>query len=230
MANTIEVITKQPVEQLQQVQAVATPANLTEVVIALAFTGILSVIMYKTFKKSRSELVYDSKFNVTLVMIAIVVTLMLKLVESNLALSVGIMGSLSIVRFRTNTKDPRDLGFVFWAMGIGLASATSSWEIGLLGSIVLAIFLLFTSDRKESKGAMLVVIRGSESNVPLIADTVLRNVSNARLKAENLLADSYEMVYEIKTTHEVEQKLLGEIMTITGVDSVNMLAPSAEVF
>lgn len=186
--------------------------------------------MYRTFKNSRSEIVYDSKFNVTLVMIGIVVTLMLQLVGSNLALSVGIMGSLSIVRFRTNTKDPRDLGFVFWAMGIGLASATSNWEIGLIGSIILAVFLSLTSDRKATEGAMLVVVRGGNSNVPLIADTVLRNVSNARLKAENLLTDSFEIVYEIKTSHEIQQKLMSEIMTVDGVDSVNMLAPSAEVF
>lgn len=231
MNNTIEVITKTPVEELQQVQQVVpTPVNLMDVIINLAYTGLLCFIMYRTFKNSRSEIVYDSKFNVTLVMIGIVVTLMLQLVGSNLALSVGIMGSLSIVRFRTNTKDPRDLGFVFWAMGIGLASATSNWEIGLIGSIILAVFLSLTSDRKATEGAMLVVVRGGNSNVPLIADTVLRNVSNARLKAENLLTDSFEIVYEIKTSHEIQQKLMSEIMTVGGVDSVNMLAPSAEVF
>ena len=231
MNNTIEVITKTPVEELQQVQQVVpTPVNLMDVIITLTYTGLLCFIMYRTFKNSRSEIVYDSKFNVTLVMIGIVVTLMLQLVGSNLALSVGIMGSLSIVRFRTNTKDPRDLGFVFWAMGIGLASATSNWEIGLIGSIILAVFLSLTSDRKATEGAMLVVVRGGNSNVPLIADTVLRNVSNARLKAENLLTDSFEIVYEIKTSHEIQQKLMSEIMTVDGVDSVNMLAPSAEVF
>ncbi len=230
MANTIEVITKQPLEQIQQIQPAAAPVNIWAVILTLAYTGILCIIMYQTFKHSRSEIIYDSKFNVTLVMIAVVVTLMLQLVGSNLALSVGIMGSLSIVRFRTNTKDPRDLGFVFWAMGIGLASATANWPIGLLGSIVLGIFILLTSDKLATKGAMLVVVRGSNANVPQIADTVLRNVSNARLKAENLLTDSFEVVYEIKTTQQVEQKLLNEVMTIPGVDSVNMLAPSAEVF
>lgn len=209
---------------------VVEPVSLSEVFISLAFTGILAGIMYFTFKNSRPELVYDPKFNVTLVMISIVVTLMLQLVGSNLALSVGIMGSLSIVRFRTNTKDPRDLGFVFWSMAIGLASATSNWVIGLVGSVVLALFIIWTSDKAISSNVMLVVIRGSEANVPQIADTVLRNVSNARLKAQNLLGESFEVVYEIKTTHEIEQRVVSEIMTIEGVDSVNMLAPSAEVF
>lgn len=205
------------------------PISLSMVLVTLAFATVLSAIMYFAFKRSRSAIMYDQKFNVTLVMIAFMVTLMLQLVQSNVALSVGIMGSLSIVRFRTNTKDPRDLGFVFWAMGIGLASATSNWMIGILGTLMMATFVIVSSKVKSDNGVMLVVIRGGEANVPLITDTVLRRVKTARLKAENLLRGSFEVVYEIKTTAESEQRLLNELMTIDGVDSVNMLAPSAEI-
>lgn len=205
------------------------PLDIMEVVISIGVTILLSVIMFFTFKYSRSGMVYDPKFNATLVLISLVVTLIMNLIQSNLALSVGMMGSLSIVRFRTNTKDPRDLGFVFWAMAIGLASATQNLFVGLIGSAVIAVFLFITGDRRTSSRSMLVVIRGSRSNVPLIADTVLRNVNNARLKAQNLLPESFELVYEIKTRSEIEQRLLDELMTIDGVDSVNMLAPSAEV-
>lgn len=205
------------------------PVDVLEVAFSLGVTLFLAVIMFFTFKYSRSGMVYDPKFNSTLVLIALVVTIIMHLIQTNLALSVGMMGSLSIVRFRTNTKDPRDLGFVFWAMAIGLASATQNFVIGLIGSVVIAVFLFITGDRRTSSRSMLVVIRGSRSNVPLIADTVLRNVSNARLKAQNLLPESFELVYEIKTRSEVEQRLLDELMTIDGIDSVNMLAPSAEV-
>jgi hypothetical protein len=221
---------QQPQQPLSEVNAVPiTPITLDNVLITLLFASLLSAIMYFSFKKSRSALMYDQKFNVTLVMIAIVVTLMMQLVQSNIALSVGIMGSLSIVRFRTNTRDPRDLGFVFWAMGIGLASATSNWLIGIIGTLVMSIFVIYTSRSKADSSAMLVVIRGNNANVPLITDTVMRRVNTARLKAQNLLTDSFEVVYEIKTSSEVEQSLLHELMTIDGVDSVNMLAPSAEV-
>lgn len=220
--------TQQPMEQLSAIQGVE-PVAFGDVLVTIIFASILSAMMYYSFKKSRSAIMYDQKFNVTLVMIAMIVTLMLQLVQSNVALSVGIMGSLSIVRFRTNTKDPRDLGFVFWAMGIGLASATSNFMIGILGTLLMSAFVILTSQVKSDSGAMLVVIRGSEANVPLITDTVLRRVNTARLKAENLLHNSFEVVYEIKASAEVEQRLLKEIMTIDGVDSVNMLAPSAEV-
>lgn len=205
------------------------PISLTNVLMTLVFASLLSAIMYYAFRRSRPAISYDQKFNVTLVMIALMVTLMLQLVQTNVALSVGIMGSLSIVRFRTNTKDPRDLGFVFWAMGIGLASATANWSIGILGSVLMAVFVIFSSQTRTDTDAMLVIIRGSEANVPLITDTVIRSVKTARIKAENLLTGSFEVVYEIKAASDVQQRLLREIMTIDGVDSVNMLAPSAEV-
>lgn len=205
------------------------PISLTNVLMTLVFASLLSAIMYYAFRRSRPAISYDQKFNVTLVMIALMVTLMLQLVQTNVALSVGIMGSLSIVRFRTNTKDPRDLGFVFWAMGIGLASATANWSIGILGSVLMATFVILSSQTRTDTDAMLVIIRGSEANVPLITDTVIRSVKTARIKAENLLTGSFEVVYEIKAASDVQQRLLREIMTIDGVDSVNMLAPSAEV-
>lgn len=208
----------------------AVPAlNLGVVLVTILFASVLSAIMYYSFRKSRPAISYDQKFNVTLVMISLIITLMLQLVQSNVALSVGIMGSLSIVRFRTNAKDPRDLGFVFWAMGIGLASATANWSIGILGSILMSAFVIFSSQTRTDADAMLVIIRGSKANVPLISDTVHRSINTARLKAQNLLEGSFEVVYEIKAESDVQQTLLKEIMTIEGVDSVNMLAPSAEV-
>lgn len=217
--------------QLSELAPIETvpPISLTNVLITIVFAGVLSAIMYYSFRKSRPAISYDQKFNVTLSMIALMVTLMLQLVQTNVALSVGIMGSLSIVRFRTNAKDPRDLGFVFWAMGIGLASATANWSIGIIGSVLMSVFVIYSSQTRTDSDAMLVIIRGSKANVPLITDTVIRSVKTARLKAENLLTSSFEVVYEIKTTSETQQRLLKEIMTIDGVDSVNMLAPSAEI-
>lgn len=200
-----------------------------DVLIGLGFTALLTTMMFITFKKSRPSISYDEKFNVTLAMIALMSTIIMQMVQTNIALSVGIMGSLSIVRFRTNTKDPRDLGFVFWAMGIGLSAATNNYLIGTVGSILMSIFIIMTSSAKNSSNSMLVIIRGSKANVALITATVLHDVPNARIKAENLLENSFEVVYEIRTTHDVQHRLLNKLKTIDGVDTVNMLAPSAEL-
>lgn len=77
---------------------------------------------------------------------AIMSTILMDLIQSNLALSLGMLGSLSIVRFRTNIKDPRDIGFIFWAMAIGIASATQSYLIGIIGSVVLGAVMIITKN------------------------------------------------------------------------------------
>lgn len=94
-----------------------------DVLLSLAFTLLLSGVMYYTFKKSHSEITYDNKYNIMLIILAIVSTIIMQLIRSNLALSLDMLGSLSLIRFLTNVKDPRDIGFVFWAMSIGISSS-----------------------------------------------------------------------------------------------------------
>ena len=104
MEDVLVEIQQSPVQEsmteIGAIQGVA-PISLNMVLVTLVYASALSAIMYFAFKRSRSAIMYDQKFNVTLVMIAFMITLMLQLVQSNVALSVGIMGSLSIVRFRT---------------------------------------------------------------------------------------------------------------------------------
>ena len=219
----------QILELFQQNTAPTAKLDVFTVLFSLTFTIFLSAIMFFTFKKCHAKMNYDHKYNITLVMLAIVSTILMQLIKQNLALSLGMLGSLSLVRFRTNIKDPRDLGFVFWAMSIGIASSSEGWFIGIVGSILLSIFMIATGDSQTQSNAMLLVIRGNQANIPLIADIVFDTPGNSRLKAQNLLTYSFELVYEIKTKHEVEQQLAEQIMAVPGVDTVNILAPSAEM-
>lgn len=199
------------------------------VLVSLGYTLFLSAVMFFTFKKCHAKMSYDHKYNITLVMLAIVSTILMQLIKQNVALSLGMLGSLSLVRFRTNIKDPRDLGFVFWAMAIGIASSSEGWFIGFIGSLLLMIFMIATGDNVASSNTMLLVIRGNKANIPYISDIVFDTPGNSRLKAQNLLQDSFELVYEIKTQQADEQRLAAEIMSVEGVDTVNVLAPSAEL-
>lgn len=203
--------------------------SISTILISLSYTILLAAIMFFTFKKCHSPMSYDQKYNITLVMLAIVSTVLMQLIKQNLALSLGMLGSLSIVRFRTNIKDPRDLGFVFWAMTIGIASSSGGWFLGLIGSILLAIFMIATGDNKSQNQSMLLVIRGSKTDMSKIKAILTSSTANTHIKAQNLLTDSFELVYEVKTKHLDEQKLAEEIMSIPGVDTVNILAPSSDL-
>lgn len=155
---------------------------------------------------------------------AIMSTILMDLIQSNLALSLGMLGSLSIVRFRTNIKDPRDIGFIFWAMAIGIASATQSYLIGIIGSVVLGAVMIITKKRGEAERQFLLVIRGSNTDLDGIQNVVKSCTRTNLVKAKNILSDSFELVYEIQIPEKNGNQVIENIFELGGVDSVNLLA------
>ena len=155
---------------------------------------------------------------------AIMSTILMYLIQSNLALSLGMLGSLSIVRFRTNIKDPRDIGFIFWAMAIGIASATQSYLIGIIGSVVLGAVMIITKKRGEAERQLLLVIRGSNTDLDGIQNVVKSCTRTNLVKAKNILSDSFELVYEIQIPEKNGNQVIENIFKLGGVDSVNLLA------
>lgn len=199
------------------------------VIFSLGFALGLAAVMFATFKRVHSKMSYDENYNIMLVMLAIVSTILMQLIQSNLALSLGMLGSLSLVRFRTNIKDPRDIGFVFWAMGIGIAASSQAFFIGIAGSVLLAVLMVWSSNNSVASNTMLIVIRGSQANAEKITDTVASYSNTSRVKAHNLLADSFELVYEIRASEKNQVSLAEHVKEFEGVDTVNLLALSAEM-
>lgn len=167
---------------------------------------------------------YQPKFAATLIALALISTILMDLIQSNLALSLGMLGSLSIVRFRNNIKDPRDIGFIFWAMAIGIASATQSYLIGIIGSVVLGAVMIITKKRGEAERQLLLVIRGSNTDLDGIQNVVKSCTRTNLVKAKNILSDSFELVYEIQIPEKKGNQVIENIFELGGIDSVNLLA------
>ena len=197
-----------------------TKENLISLVVSLVF----ALIMWATYKLSYNREEYKVNFAVTIVSLAIISTILMDLIKSNLALSLGMLGSLSIVRFRTNIKDPRDIAFIFWSMAIGIASATESYIIAILGSAVLALTMILSKKRYNNIHTMLLVVRGSQSDIDCIQNIIMTRTNNCNVKAKNILADSFEMVYEVDINAEEENSIIDDIFMLKGIDSVNLLA------
>ena len=113
-----------------------------QILISFIATVFLSLFVYFIYKKTHTSALYSKSFNITLVMIAIITAMVMMLIGSNLALSLGMVGALSIIRFRTAVKEAKDSAFLFWAIGIGLSCGTGVYLIALIGSIFIAIVLL----------------------------------------------------------------------------------------
>lgn len=191
----------------------------------LGFAAFLAMLLFITYKIAHSRNTYQPKFAVTLVIMAFVSTILMDLIQSNLALSLGMLGSLSIVRFRTNIRDPRNIGFIIWAMAIGLTAATMSFIAGLLGSVILATLMIVTKKDDDLIDDKLLVVRGSVSDLDRI-QLIVDGIGSSKIKAKNILSDSFELVYEVRISDWDSNRVINDIFKIGGIDAVNLLSPT----
>lgn len=203
--------------------------RIEQILIILSFSIILSAVLCLTYKFSHTTLTYSKKFNITLAMITFLSTVFMIIIKTNLMLSVGMLGALSIVRFRTNIKDTRDAGFIFWALCIGITSATRNYFLGGISSILMCLFVLVTSKESKNSEALLLVVRGQNTDIKLIQDIVNEANGTNKIKAKNILSNSFELVYELKLAKDEDNKIIENLRSLDGIDSVNILAPNSEV-
>ncbi|MCC2864551.1 DUF4956 domain-containing protein [Anaerovorax odorimutans] len=202
-----------------------TPSHLA---VSLMATMLLGAIMFATYRACYDSLTYNRKFNITLLMIALISTILLALVQDNPILSLGVLGSLSICRIRTNTKDPRDIGFVFWALAIGISSAVGAFIMGLASTALLSIILILFNRSVRERKAVTMVVRGAKAQVDRVQE-VFQETKGSSIQCKNVFADTFELVYELKVPCKEEQQLLSMFSTMEGIHDVNVLAPQSKV-
>lgn len=210
------------------IKGISQPLATAEIMMIFAFTGCMCLIIYGAYRLAHTRITYEGKFAVTLVVIAFVSTILMVLVQSNLALSLGMLGSLSIVRFRTNIKDPRDIGFVIWSMAIGIAAATQNYLIGTIGSLLLAVVMIVTKKNETEMKRMLLIVRGSNADIEVIQAIVSRH-EGCTVKAKNILKDSFELVYEVNVRDSESNGIIEKIFQVEGIDSVNLLSQKGTI-
>ncbi len=115
--------------------------TLDRVLLALLVTFVISLFIFLVYKKTFSGVVYTREFNVSIVLTGLVVTLVTLPISSNIALSLGMVGALSIIRFRTAIKDPKDIVFTFWAIAVGIISGAGLYMIAVVGSPIIGLFI-----------------------------------------------------------------------------------------
>lgn len=135
--------------------------TLQDVIINLIAALILGILIFTSYRVTHAGTIYSSKFNISLIMMTLVTTMVMCVIGNNISLSLGMVGALSIVRFRTAIKDPRDTVYIFWAIAVGICCGVSDYMIALLGTMVIFLFLvLFGHARNNNR--MLIIVRGSE--------------------------------------------------------------------
>lgn len=174
-----------------------------EIIINLTVSFVVGLFIFFVYKKTFQGVLYQRSFNVSLVAIAMIITLIIMTISGNLVLSLGMVGALSIVRFRTPIKDPVDLVFIFWAITVGIANGVGYFNISLIGSVFMTIVLLFMTRKAEVEHPYLLVLQvpTDTSSDEAIKD-IKKSVERFMLKSKTITPQYEEITAEIRLKGE----------------------------
>ena len=195
----------------------------SDIVFKLLVVFAISIIMYVAYYCSSSKLSYNGSFNFSLVAMSIITTAIMAVISSNIALSLGMVGALSIIRFRTAIKDPRDAMFIFWSIMIGICCGVAQYIIAMVTTAVLFLFFLCIRVVKDDRRYILIV-RGDLRSAEAVKAITYQHYPNSRISVENTSRDSVEFIYELKHFNpEGNTRYLKELYAISGVEYANFV-------
>jgi len=216
---------KKVLEALAEMQ-VKMPIETVLLVLLIAF--LVSLIIYLTYKNTYSGVMYNPRFNMSLVMITMITTIVMVVIGSNISVSLGMVGALSIIRFRTAVKDPRDTAFIFWGVVSGLACGTQNYTIVIAGSVVICLILFIFKRVASSDNKYILIIKGDNLVIDNIEKTLMNNLKYFKCKGNYLNKTHYELIYDIKINKDEKQGLINSIQKINGVDTINVVASNTD--
>ena len=197
--------------------------NPLRVVISLALALVIGLYIFFIYKKSFSGVMYSRNFNVSLILITLVTTLVLMLISTNITLALGMVGAVSIVRFRTAIKDPIDTAFIFWAVGEGLALGVGFFDAAIIGGVVIGIFVLLLSAFKvRSAMPYLLVLHYSEAaNGPI--KQMIKQLPGARIRSKTAQRDGIELTLELRL-RDNETGFVEKFLRVEGVYDASLIS------
>jgi len=194
----------------------------------LGITVIIAFYIFVVYKKTYNNVVYSLNFNITLVMITIITAMIMMSIQSNLALSLGMVGALSIIRFRTAIKDPKDVAFIFWAVTAGLSSGTGSHMIAIVGSIILTVVLVILSLADDKTNSYLLVLNSRNFNDKDFEKQMKNLKVKFDIKTFEIRDGMSEVVYEIKTNQSLGD-ITKELKANTELDYISIMSSKGEI-
>ena len=207
--------------------AATTPLMVLE---SLAVACALALVVFITYRLTFSGVVYSARFNTSLIMLTLISTVVMNIIANSVALSLGMVGALSIVRFRTAVKDPRDTAYIFWAISIGLGAGSGSYYIVAIGTVMIAVLTILLSFGIRGDDKYLVIVRGEIGNMNMdeVRAVLFASYRAGKLRAETVTGTYVEVVYQVKLKNNSAVADYEKLHAIEGVSYVNLVSQSGE--
>jgi len=206
----------------------STDINIYTASTAMLITCGLALYIFVVYRMLTRKTFYSKSFNISLAGIALITSGIILTIQSSIVVSLGMVGALSIVRFRTAVKDPMDLMFLFWAIAIGIICGVGLAEIAIILSIIMTVGILVLNGLPVAKAPMILVVNATNTDVEnAIMTVVKKHVKHSTVKSRNMTKTALDLIIELRIADAGD--LLQEILKIEAVESASIMAHDGEV-
>lgn len=197
------------------------PINFADVLIGLLVTFFVALFLFIIYKRTYSGVIYNHQYNVSLVLMSLITSVIIMTISSNLVLSLGMVGALSIVRFRTAIKSPLDIVFMFWSIAIGLTTGAKLYMVAITGSIFIGIVAMLLLRYKNSNNIYMLIVNYEEE----AKDNLFKILSELdyKIKSKTVSSGTIELTLELKLIGS-NTLFVEEIGDIEGVINTSLVS------
>lgn len=195
---------------------------------ALVLASLLALYIFFVYRVITRKTFYSKTFNISLAGMTVITAALILTMQSNLVLSLGMVGALSIVRFRTAIKDPLDLMFLFWSISVGIICGAGLTEVAIILSLVITVGILVLDRLPVAKAPMILVVNADDLDAEnLVTKTVEKYTKTYRVRSRSMTDGNLDLVVELRT--DCGGALTRELMTCDGVRSASLMSHDGEV-
>lgn len=202
--------------------------NALSVCIAIGIAALIGLYIFLLYRVTTRKTFYNKNFNISLVGVSMITSAIIVTIQSSIVVSLGMVGALSIVRFRTAVKDPMDLMFMFWSISTGIICGAGFAEYAVILALALTFGILILNKLPAAKASMILVVNSVDLDAEeKIMETVKKYSSYSTVKSRNMTSSSLDMTIEVRTVEG--SSLVREMMKLDGISSASLLSHDGEI-
>ena len=198
--------------------------SVVDTLISLVLAFGIGMFIYFIYKKTYQGVIFSRSFGVSLVALTMISTFIILAVTSNVVLSLGMVGALSIVRFRTAIKDPLDIVYLFWSVGVGIVLGACMYPLAIIGSLIVGVILLVFVKAKTPDCDYIVVVECRNDEAEKKAQSIIaENVKKSNIKSKTVSAGYIEVTYEVKLSGDTTE-FVNKLSAADGIDKAVLVS------
>ncbi len=198
--------------------------SLLDIALAIFLSFAIGLMIFVVYKKTFCGVMFSSSFGLLLITLPMITTFVILAVTSNIVLSLGMVGALSIVRFRTAIKEPLDIAYLFWAIAVGIVLAAGLIVLAVFGSVFIAIIMLIFSNKNLHDSPYIIVINCNSSvSEEELQNFISKNVKKSVIKSKSVSKDNIELNYEVRLKDK-DTGFVNDLYQIENVENVILVS------